>query len=74
MRMVFDSMPELHKVLVDSCVKGMEEVKRIEGSIDSRDEEETGEAQTVIKSLQLIVSNSLWALSNLAAGPPYILD
>ncbi len=45
MRMVFDSMPNLHKILVTTCVKSMEEVKKIEGSIDSRDVEETAESE-----------------------------
>jgi hypothetical protein len=43
MRTVFDSIPDLHKLIVSTSIKGLEEAKKIEGNIDSRDEEACAE-------------------------------
>ena len=45
MCMVFDSIPDVHKLLVSTSVKGLEEAKKIEGNIDSRDEEANAEGE-----------------------------
>ena len=65
-------MPDIHRLLAQTCTKGVEEAKRIEGSLDSR--EENKEELQVIDTLHNIVKEALWALANLAAGPPYVLD
>lgn len=50
----------------------MEEAKKIEGTMDLR--QENKEEWGVIEVLHNIVKEALWALANLAAGPPYVLD
>ena len=41
MRMAFDQLPEFHRLLAQTCTRGVEEAKKIEGSVDL--EREAGE-------------------------------
>ena len=65
-------MPDIHRLMAQTCSKAVEEAKKIEGSMDMR--QENKEEWAVIDTLHSIVKEALWALANLAAGPPYVLD
>jgi len=41
MRMAFDQLPDFHRLLAQTCTRGVEEAKKIEGSVDL--EREAGE-------------------------------
>ncbi len=70
MTQAFEKIPDIHKLLVKTLLLSWDEFNSYLRTNPSK-EEGGNKEMTLFKNN---IKESLWALSNLVAGPPYILD